>query len=366
MELAKIFCVTRDEYDLIEDFILYYGYFFGYNNIVIIDNNSINPIVLDVYKKYSDLGITVVNTPSYTINSQGQAFTKFMRQYASQCKWLIGLDTDEFMAPVDEKQDLLDILQNIPSNVSFCNIFENYNSLVDPTHKDYIDNKFNRPAKSITTFYPVNISKTFYKSESFKSTQNGNHHGEVDTNFNYINIIAPIRYIHFHNVGKKREIERAKIIIDGYEYTNIDDNLLDQWDKLRLIPVHTGVNGVHRVKQYSNFIMRKILIDLFCRYIKRPPTLWELDMHNSRIVNTTLYPMVSAREIVDEFKECTEAKNKITSQEYSIPEKQEHDLLYSEEMLLNDCWTEIPFRLMANLPESYRTSTYVQDILNST
>ena len=27
MELAKIFCVTRDEYDLIEDFILYYGYF---------------------------------------------------------------------------------------------------------------------------------------------------------------------------------------------------------------------------------------------------------------------------------------------------------------------------------------------------
>jgi len=342
MELAKIFCVTRDEYDMIEDFILYYGHFFGYNNIIVIDNNSINPIVLDVYKKYSSLGVTIVNTPDYTADSQGKAFTKFMRQYAPQCKWLIGLDTDEFMAPLDEKQDLLDILENIPSNISFCNIFENYVSLVDIAHKDYIDNKFNRPAKSITTFHPFNIPKRFYKSESFISTGNGNHSGEVDMNFNYIDIVVPIRYIHFHNVGKKREIERATTIIDGYNYTNVHGNLFQQWDELRMIK---GCNGIHRVIQYRNFIIRKILIDLFCRYVKRLPTPKELNTHGSRMVNE----MISSREIVHEFKECPEAKNKITSQEYSIPEKQEHGLLYSE----------------ANLPERHRTSTYVKDILNS-
>jgi hypothetical protein len=342
MELAKIFCVTRDEYDLIEDFILYYGYFFGYNNIIIIDNNSIDPIVLNVYKKYASLGVTIVNTPDYKTDSQGKAFTKFMLEYVSQCKWLIGLDTDEFMAPVDEEQDLLDILQNIPSNISFCHIFEHYNSIVDITNQDYINHKFNHPAKSITTFYLADIPKRFYKSESFISTGNGNHSGQVDTNFNYTNIVAPIRYIHFHSVGKKREIERAATIIDGYNYTNVHGNLFQQWDELRTI---TGGNGAHRVIQYKNFIIRKILIDLFCRYIKRPPTPKELNTHGSRMVNE----MISSREIVHEFKECPEAKNKITSQEYSIPEKQEHGLLYSE----------------ANLPEKHRTSTYVKDILNS-
>jgi hypothetical protein len=355
MELAKIFCVTKNEYDLIEDFILYYGHFFGYDNIIIIDNNSSHPMVLDVYRKYSDLGVTVVNTPSYIGNSQGHAFTKYMLEYASQCKWLIGLDTDEFMTPVDEKENLLDILKNIPSNISFCNIPEVYNSLIDTTHRDYINNKFNRPARSITTFYPIYVPKKFYRSECFISTSIGNHWGVVDKNFNYIPTTVPIRYIHFHQVGQKREIERAKTIVSGYNYIDIHENLFKQWDKL-ITMNDPNLTGVHRVIEYRNFIIRKILIDLFCRYVKRLPTPKELEIHSSQKVKK----LISSEEIIYEFKECQEAKNKITSQEYSVPEEQEHNLLYSDSRVMVEYHGKV-----VDLPESHRISTYVKNILTN-
>jgi len=97
MSLAKIFCMTKNEYDLIEDFILYYGYLFGYDNIIIIDNNSTDERVINIYNKYKNMGITIYFENSYENDGQGNAFTKYMNLYKSSCKYLIGLDTDEFI-----------------------------------------------------------------------------------------------------------------------------------------------------------------------------------------------------------------------------------------------------------------------------
>ena len=102
MTRIKIFCVTKNEYDLIEHFIVYYGYLFGYNNLIIIDNNSTHETVLSLYDKYIKLGITVVYEPNYTGNGQADMFNKYMSLEKSNCDFLFGLDTDEFLFSIRE------------------------------------------------------------------------------------------------------------------------------------------------------------------------------------------------------------------------------------------------------------------------
>jgi len=108
MTKIKVICVTKNEYDLIEHFIIYYGYLFGYNNVNIIDNISTDENVIKVYEKYIPLGINVFYEPNYEYNGQADAFNKYMNLEKSKCDFLIGLDTDEFLFSCENFKNGLD------------------------------------------------------------------------------------------------------------------------------------------------------------------------------------------------------------------------------------------------------------------
>ena len=265
LPVAKIFTVTKNETDLIEDFIIYHGNVFGFTNIIIIDNMSTCPIVKDVYSRYMKKGITVVNETNYEGNSQGNAFTKHMLKYKKLCKFLIGLDTDEFFI-IDNvpQQNMVNVvttyLNSFPGNVARVMVGRYLTAIPDPCV--CVDQKIIRPVIDIKTFIYEEASpkKYIFRASKFISTVNGCHNGVTQKGTTVPS--DSIVYCHFHNTGARRSIERAMSIVSGYGYTRLDLPLEDQLENMINVKSSTGA---HRVLEYSLFLSRTLCLNEIIR-----------------------------------------------------------------------------------------------------
>ncbi len=255
--IAKIFTVTKNEYDLIEDFIIYHSYIFGYDNIVIIDNGSTHPDVIDVYNRYSSKGVQILNTSGYDGNKQGLHFTNAMRCYKDSCEFLIGLDTDCYFTlnTCCDKDIILNYLSSLPKSADIFRMNKFLLSVIDPSSSNYENYKLKRPTECTTfikrTGYagvPV-VHHSFYRGPNFISTENGNHNGITTTNTSYM--CDEIVYVHYHETGKGRTIERCREIMIGYGF--ITNELSRQEELSRMLNLRDGT-GIHRQRQYIRFL----------------------------------------------------------------------------------------------------------------
>ena len=56
--------MVKDEVDIVEDWIKYHGNIFGYKNLYIIDNNSVDG-TYEILQKYIESGITIFQKDDY-------------------------------------------------------------------------------------------------------------------------------------------------------------------------------------------------------------------------------------------------------------------------------------------------------------
>lgn len=268
--VAKIFTVTRNETDLIESFLLYHGHIFGYNNIVVIDNASTCPVVRGVYSKYVRLGVTVVNEPVYAGASQGSLFTKYMNKHKHGARFLIGLDTDEFLylrGPASTPQDISRYLDSIPAKISRLVVRAFFSSVPDVTSPHYVDQKITNPAAQINTFkhdhdHP---NKCIFRADCFVSSENGCLGGQMSRGESTpCNRIA---YFHFHNTGARRSIERAMTVVHGCGYANTNAPLLSQ---LECVSRAEASIGSRRVLEYGMFLSKALCLQEITRKGKWP------------------------------------------------------------------------------------------------
>ena len=358
-----MFVMTRDEYDLIEDWVLYHGALFGYHNLVIIDNNSVDPRVLDVYKRYVPKGVTVVEEKNYVDGGQGQAFTKHMQRYKDTCQFLIGLDTDEFMvikgharagALPSARETAARIkyyLTRIDERVGTIIIDTYFASVVDPTSPMYRDNKMHDPARNIVSFAEMNCTKMIYRAQGFLKTINGNHDGQAHGERMGTN---ELMYVHFHSTGKRRIMERARNVMSGYMYCDTSAPLLDQLSALQPL-VNIRCNGCHRIDQYFDFLHASYIYDLFIRHIKRPPTHDEL----ARNVNDRrkIPPLATQRD----FENCAEALHARDIDVPCLDEEHKNSVIYYEPSIVTGRDGVVEWRGLANILHVLRgaTNTYL-------
>lgn len=259
MPIAKIFTVSKNETDLIENFILYHGKIFGFKNIVVIDNGSTCPHVLSVYKKYVSMGMVLETEYGYHGMSQGEHFTKYMKKHSTDCEFIIGLDTDEFFYhnPVS---NILLYLKSLPKNITKLKVSKYMNSIPDRDSIHYIDQKVKDPVANINTFLCQEASppKYFFRARTFISTVNGCHNGKVSRGITQD--IKDIYYFHFHSTGNRRSVERARSIVCGYNYTNVNSPISTQLEDLINVP--TNSPGTHRVLEYGMFLNKTLTLTL--------------------------------------------------------------------------------------------------------
>lgn len=283
---VKVFTVTKNETDLIEDFVTYHGTLFGYDNVVVIDNNSDCPIVLDLYKKFRKQNVTIEYHDGYSGDSQGNAFTRSMLRHKSSCDFMMGIDTDEFVqvprfleddpetltAPL-LRQRFGEYFKNLPKDASKFIISKYYVSVPNPKHPRYVEQKIPRPATDIIHFREEEATpnKCFFRSSTFMSTTNGCHRGRVCKGSTMESNLA---YVHYHNTGARRSVERSMVIIEGYRYTSTTSDPSTQLKDL--MGVKSPI-GRHRVLEYARFLSRTLILSDMVSQKTWPASAHQLD-----------------------------------------------------------------------------------------
>ena len=276
--LCKIVTLSKNEYDLIEDFLIYYDSIVGVENIVIVDNGSDDPRVLAVYEKYRKRGLTVEGD-SKGMMSMAQIVTDAILRHRGGAKFIMPLDTDEFLFFVgpesleSRKKRFESILMSQGDDVSVLRYSSFLGSIADPESRDYIDHKHTRPARSITTFYDQGWDKLIVRADKFVSIAQGNHHAAVTGGRENK---VPLGLLHFHETGGARKRERCIMSMKGYGQMDLaleKDLVQDLWKQLErvdLVISRKGFGG-HRVDQYRIFLLREIVHVEIRRLVSRNP-----------------------------------------------------------------------------------------------
>jgi predicted O-methyltransferase YrrM len=274
-ELAKVILLTRDEHDLIDDFIAYYSSLFGARNVVIVDNGSKDPRVLRAYDAHRDAGgLVIVDHRPF---SNAKSFmTEHMRALAPSCEFMVPLETDEFMFSTKDMPDASFVLEaahvneylaSLGDDVSVVRYGEFWGSVpVD----DSIAGA--GPARSIVTFFDQGWDKLIVRSSTFVRMSQWCHHADVTRGKT---VTSHLGLLHYHNTGFKRLVERALQVIETFGYVDTKAPLLDQLARtsvLRDAPIACG----HKLKYYDEFLRRQVALQEFRRVHGRLPTADEL------------------------------------------------------------------------------------------
>lgn len=306
--LAKVFVRSRNEYDLMDDFLAFYGYIFGFSNIIVIDNGSDDHRVHATYAKYAEKGVTIESDASGMTN-HGHIMTDAMIRHRSSCEFLIPLDTDEFMffpaAPsIATMQDARGVihshLESLPSEISIIRYMRFLGSVADPRSPDYRDFKHHRPAHAIREFYDQGWDKLIVRSSAFVSVSLGNHHAVVSGGT--VAQSDTLGLLHFHETGSKRKRERCEMSMLGYEHMDVRsitdiDAQLRRCDEI----IKWKTCGGHRVEQYRTYLRKQVLCREYMRLLSHLPhpleatqlarddALWLHDSHtiSARILSKT-------------------------------------------------------------------------------
>lgn len=242
MKIIKIFCMQKNEDDILEYWIVHHAKIVGYNNIYIVDNMSTNS--KDIYKKYPTINVSYSND----YKNKGDVIYNLIKN--TQCDIAIPLDIDEFIVYNDKGNHNSSItsirkeLQNLP-NCDGRYSFKYY--LTSLNTKLY----YKDPIKEIKNFRMEDLkghNKKFFIKSLMTGLDHGNHYGFVKSNSNN-NTETNLVLVHYHFRGIFKLIEKCKNDIKGLNIVKNINNI-DELEKSNKI----GIMGNHNIKTYLNYV----------------------------------------------------------------------------------------------------------------
>lgn len=192
----KIICATmvKDESDIVEKWIQYYGKIFSFPSLYIIDNYSTDG-TYEICKKYISKGVKVFQEKEY--ERKGEFMTKIKNSI--QCDFFLPIDIDEFIVYFDNKETFIRCDNIIEYFIELQNTYPN-DALFKMTeiHPILTNNK----PELLTQFTHGNftdiyiMSKSFLQSKNIKLTLPIDHGNHMPTD-KYIS--TKLAIIHYHN-----------------------------------------------------------------------------------------------------------------------------------------------------------------------
>jgi hypothetical protein len=270
--MIKLITMVKDEVDIVEDWIIYHGNIFGFNNIYVIDNYSIDG-TYEILLKFASL-INISRKKNYS--SKGIYMRSYIDKYCSREEFGYPLDIDEFIVyyDYDTKKILIDkeIILNYFKNLPDYKIYKTAYIMSSYTNEDVVDypDGFMRATIEskygcICDFNPM--TKSFIKKKLYDGPIDmGNHLSS--NNYYKTNLCL----IHFHSRNLDQMKKKILSNILGLGYTN-DLNFLIKKEK------NKQSKGIHHIRsqiavlqnQYNLYIYDKLQtnIDLsvFNKYI---------------------------------------------------------------------------------------------------
>lgn len=189
----RVACVMlhKDEDDLLEPWLLYYGALFGYENLFIFDNGSTSKTVRATLRRYAARGVTVDR--SYRKRTdfplQGDIAARKIRQLAAtrQFDFFLPVDCDEFVVLDGPDGPICDpdaIRTHFASFLDATGILE-----IKRNYTNYIS----EPAR----FWPAEYQKVFFARHGCTTIEFGYHRGK--SALGGPTVATRLAHMHFHH-----------------------------------------------------------------------------------------------------------------------------------------------------------------------
>jgi hypothetical protein len=241
--MTKIFTIVKDEIDIVEEWLIYHGCMFGWNNIFIIDNYSTDG-TWEKINEFSHL-INIFQKPDYS--KKGEYMRDLINKYCNDGEVAFPIDIDEFIVHYDnnrittDKKDINNYINTLPK----CSLYKaNYiNALITQ------DNGYEKATSEIIhgSYCDMgNMAKTYFNTRYYKGCiDHGNH---IMSN-NYL--LTKICLVHYH--ARNNEQLKTKILnnITGLGYHNNLEFLKN------LIKTNPSCPGNHHVRHQINVLEGK-------------------------------------------------------------------------------------------------------------
>ena len=152
----KIICVSRNEYDLVEDFIRYHAAIVGFENMILVDNGSDHPDIPPLLNQFRSWGVEVVDAPDRNgMGWKSDLLSQLIYQYRENCDFMIPLDTDEFIVCSDDvltgkpfsRERILQQFQELSDEASLIKFPVTFNAIVNPEDAAYQHGVYRWPAR---------------------------------------------------------------------------------------------------------------------------------------------------------------------------------------------------------------------------
>jgi len=294
MNKLKIFLMTKNEPELIEDWVKYHAFIFGMENIHILDGST-DEYVLGIYRKYSADGLNVHFSDS-GIDHLAQELTDLMHQHKGTGNFLIKLDTDEFLA----FSDVFDLRPRTRLGRKLRNVFVGrcdgrgrlkISSMIGALYdQPFRRRRFSancrdeffaalpvtgqrykaslvlwsmprqeysaRPCYDILSFTHPQFThvKSFFHSDSFVSVDLGCH-GGVSTNNDGL-IDTGLTVIHYHSTSIEDSIRRARQVLQAHSYIDVGDTAEQEYEKLAALEGRR-ISSFHKINLYLSYLRAK-------------------------------------------------------------------------------------------------------------
>lgn len=288
--MLKIFLMTRNDVNSIEDWIIYHGYLFGLKNLYLVDGSD-DEEVLAIYDFYKKHGLNVLHTDA-GLNDLADEITSLMHQHKGENNFLIKLDSDEFLTYAKPSQFrwrnwlrrmLLMIKEKIRSAKGKAQHDLKYSDFLVPDHKalrvdsfveffqDIPKSKYiykaglttncipkhhcsGSPSEKIVEFNALEYTdfKSFFHSDGFVSVDLGSHHGESLKADKVI--FTDLCVVHYHFTCISDFASRAKKVLVSHGFISEDDALENQELKLNKMTDNDVPMSRHKFHFYLSFL----------------------------------------------------------------------------------------------------------------
>jgi hypothetical protein len=300
--LATVVLVTKDEYDLVDDFLSYHSALFGAENVVVVDNGSTDERLKPIYRRHREAGVRfILERREFTHASD--FMSEHMRALAGGCRFLLPLETDEFIylmpdhpvarAMLCEQQKqastartssggrdfvgwireaVHEHLLSLPEEISVLRYGAFLGSCVDPSDPGYSVGAYARPAAQITRFKNQDWDKLIIRASAFDRMTVWCHHAAIKEGASTVAAkSALLGLLHFHDTGRRRLIERATPVVRSYRFLDLDrDSTAEQLAKGRE-KVRDNLMCGHKLEYMLDHLARLETLRAFRRYLGRLP-----------------------------------------------------------------------------------------------
>jgi hypothetical protein len=238
--MTKLFTIVKDEVDIVEDWLIYHGCMFGWNNIFIIDNYSSDG-TWEKINEYKDL-VKIFREHDYS--KKGDYMRNLINNHCHNGEIAFPIDIDEFVVYYDNNVVSVDkdLINNYINTLPICTIYK----------ANYINALITQECGYEKATYEINYgsyndmginAKSFFNTAYYKGgIDHGNHINRNDYH------LTKLCLVHYH--ARNVEQMKKKILnnVTGLGYHN-DLNFLKN-----LIQNNPHCSGNHHVRNQINVL----------------------------------------------------------------------------------------------------------------